>query len=167
MLHNKGGCYHSRMTLHYLRLWLGKERAFHDGFEEANKPAVKCHGEGQVSGSHSAPRPEGSQWEAKGLCHQTTRRKIWPTTWKNMKMDSPLMGPWVRAQTSWHLRHSPLTLVWTSDLQNSERIRLCCFQSQVYGNLLRQQREIHIATQSFNSIPVLLESTPSWSRNPL
>lgn len=70
-------------------------------------------------------------------------------------------------QPCWHLRHSPLTLVWTSDLQNSERIRLCCFQSQVYGNLLRQQREIHIATQSFNSIPVLLEPTPSWSRSPL
>ena len=119
MLHDKGGCYHSRMTLRYLRLWLGKERAFRDGFEEANKPAVKCRGEGQVSGSHSAPRPEGSQWEAKGLCHQTTRRKIWPTTWKNMKMDSPLMGPWVRAQTSWHLRHS-LVRPWAED-----SVKLC------------------------------------------
>lgn len=70
-------------------------------------------------------------------------------------------------QPCWHLSHSSLTLVWTSGLENSERIKLCCFQSQVYGNLLRQQREIDIATQSFNSTPMLLESIPSWSRSPL
>lgn len=44
---------------------------------------------------------------------------------------------------------------------------LSCFQSQVYGNLLRQQKEIHIATQSLNSIPMLLESTPSEAEAPV
>lgn len=102
------------MTLHYLRLWLSKERAFLDGFEEANNPAGKCHGEGQVAASHSGPRPEGSQWEATGLSHKTTRRKIWPTTRKNMKMDSPLMSLWVRTQTNWHLSHS-LVSPWAED----------------------------------------------------
>ena len=53
-------------------------------------------------------------------------------------------------QPCWHLRHSPLTLVWTSDLQNSERIRLspttelkgkqCCFLMKTHVHAINKAR---------------------------
>lgn len=45
---------------------------------------------------------------------------------------------------------------WTSDLQNSKRINLCCFKSLAWGNLLQLQLETNMPTAFADEINVLL-----------